>query len=114
MHAGSLLLWDQHFLIVLMRNTEGFSFGFQLFAAVNVRPWRRIFLHVAFHPRWVLPLSSEAETCALGGVGLEAAVKTVGRLSSVLRVVVESIGLGHAVGHDSFLQGACALLIEDA
>lgn len=97
-----------------MRNAEGFSLGLQFFATVYVGPWRRIFFHVALHPRWVLPLSSEAETCALGGVGLEAAIKTVGRLSSVLRVVVESIGLGHAVGHDSFLQGACALFIEDA
>lgn len=97
-----------------MRNAEGFSLGFQFLATVDVSPWRRIFLHVALHPCWVLPLSSEAETCSLGRVGLEAAVKTVGRLSSVLRIIVESIGLGHAVCHDGLLQGACALFIEDA
>lgn len=97
-----------------MRNAESFALGLHFFAAVNVSPRRRVFLHVALHPRRVLPLSSEAETCALGRVRLEATVEAVGRLSTVLRIAVESIGLGHAVSNDCFLQGACALLIEDA
>lgn len=97
-----------------MRNAKGFAFSLQLFVGVDICTRRRIFLHVTLHPRWVLPFASEAETCAFGWVGLEATVKAVGGLSSVLRVVVESIGLGHAVGHNGLLQCGCTLLIEDA
>lgn len=114
MYAGHLLLRDQHLLIVFVRNAECFPFSLHFLATVNISSRGRVFFHVALHPCRVLSLSSEAESCALGRVGLEATVKTVGWFSCVLGIAVESIGLGHAVRHDGLLQSACALLIEDA
>lgn len=114
LYADHLLLRDQYLLIVLMSNAEGFPLSLHFLTTVNISSRGRVFLHVALHPRRVLSLSSEAEACTLGRVGFEAAVKTVGRLSGVLWIAVESIGLGHAIRHNGFLQGAGALLFEDA
>jgi hypothetical protein len=75
---------------------------------------RRVFLHISFHPVRVLLLPSEAKPCALGGTRLEAGVEAVGRLTVVLGIAVETIGLGNAVDEDRFLECAGALFIENS
>lgn len=114
LEAVLLLLGDEYFLIVFVRNAKGASFSLYFHQILEVGTRGRIFLHVALHPIRVLLLPAESKACPLEGMRLEASIDAVCGFSIVFGVAVEAMSFGDAIHKDCLLESACALLVEDA
>lgn len=110
---GIFLFGNHHFFIVLMRNAKSMSLVFELSKSFYIGSRRRILFHVSFHPSRILSFSSETETDPFRCIGLETGINAVNRFAIVFRLFAKSIGFGHAICYNGFLECACALLIEN-
>jgi hypothetical protein len=74
MNRFAFLFGNKDFLIMLMTETESGTFATNIVVTIEISSWRRILLHISFHPIWKLFFSAVAKSNSFGRVGFETAV----------------------------------------